>query len=53
MRWKSKRAWVVTFTFIIFILKTYLQIEIPKSDELINGLLMLGIVWGIFDSKEA
>lgn len=49
-RLKSKAAWATTFGFIFFILKTYLGIEIPKADELVNGILLLGTVWGIWNN---
>jgi len=49
-RLRSKVVWTSTATLIIFILKNYLEIEIPKVDELIELILILATVLGIFNN---
>ena len=48
-RFRSKVVWTSTATLIIFVLKNYFNIEIPKVDELIDLLLVLATVIGVFN----
>ena len=48
-RLRSKIVWTSTATLIIFILKTYFNIEIPKVDELIDLILVLATVLGVWN----
>jgi uncharacterized membrane protein len=48
-RWRSKGAWVATAAHIVFVLKTYVGYEIPKVDELVNLVLSVATVWGVFN----
>lgn len=49
-RLKSKAAWAATISLILFIVKNYFNIEIPKVDELLNLLLIELSVLGIFNN---
>lgn len=51
-RWKSKAAWVAVISLVVFILKNYLDVNIPKVDELINYILITASVLGIFNNPE-
>lgn len=48
-RYKSWAAWSTTFVLVVFVLKTYLNIDIPKIDELITLIMTAGIAWGIWN----
>jgi hypothetical protein len=52
LRWRSKRAWIATFGLVLFVVKTYTEIEIKDADELLDLLLLVGAAWGIFDKEE-
>ena len=47
---KSKVVWTSTATLIIFILKTYFGYEIPQVDTLVDLILVLATVLGIFNN---
>ena len=49
-RFRSKVVWTSTATLIIFILKNYLNIEIPKVNELVDLVLVLATVLGVFNN---
>ena len=49
-RIRSKAAWTATFTLIIFILKTYFGVTIPKVDDFINLILAVLTVWGVWNN---
>ncbi|HEY9060937.1 MAG TPA: holin [Pseudobacteroides sp.] len=49
-RWRSKAAWVSTITLIVFVLKTYFKVEVPKVDELIDLVLLAATAWGVFNN---
>jgi len=49
-RLRSKALWLAIFSFTIFVLKTYFDIEIPKADELMNGILLIATLLGIFNN---
>lgn len=51
-RLRSKTAWVATISLILFVLKTYFEIEIDKVDELVELILMVATVWGVFNNPE-
>lgn len=50
-RWRSKPLWVATFSLISLVLKTYLDIEIPKYDLLVEMVLSVLTLAGIFNSS--
>lgn len=49
-RLRSKVLWLTILSFILFILKTYFKIEVVKGDELINGILTIFTLVGIFNN---
>lgn len=49
-RFRSKIVWTSTFALIIFVLKNYFGYEIPKVDELIDLVLVLATVLGVFNN---
>ena len=49
-RYRSKAAWVTTLAFLGFILKNYFKIELVEYDMLVEGILGLATVWGIFNN---
>jgi hypothetical protein len=49
-RWRSKAAWSVTLAFILFFVKTYLKIEVTEADKLVEGIIAVATVWGIFNN---
>ena len=49
-RLRSKIVWTSTASLLIFILKNYINLEIAKVDELINLILVLATVLGIFNN---
>lgn len=49
-RWRSKAAWISTISLILFILKTYANIDIPQIDTLVNSILTVATAWGIFNN---
>ena len=50
-RWRSKPLWIATFSLIGLILKTYFEIEIPKYDLLVEMILSILTLAGIFNSS--
>lgn len=50
-RWRSKPLWVASFSLIGFVLKTYFDYEIPKYDILIDMILLVLTLAGIFNSS--
>ena len=50
-RWRSKPLWIASFSLISFVLKTYLDIDIPKFDTLIEMVLLIATLLGIFNSS--
>ena len=51
-RFRSKAAWTCTIALILFVLKTYTKIEIPKVDELITLVFAFLSVLGFFNNPE-
>jgi uncharacterized membrane protein len=49
-RFRSKAAWIATFSLVVFILKTYFKIEIPEVDKLVDLILAAATVWGVFNN---
>ena len=49
-RLRSPVLWSTIFTFTIFVLKTYFDIEIPQADKLINGILLIATLLGIINN---
>ena len=49
-RLRSKVLWLTILSFTLFILKTYFKIEVVKGDELINGILTIFTLLGIFNN---
>jgi uncharacterized membrane protein len=49
-RLRSKPLWVAVFSLVIFILKTYFAIEIPKVDFLVESLLLIATLLGVFNN---
>ena len=50
-RWRSKPLWIASFSLLGFVLKTYFDIEIPKYDTLIEMILLVATLFGIFNSS--
>ena len=50
-RWRSKPLWIATFSLTGLILKTYFEIEIPKYDLLVEMILSILTLAGIFNSS--
>lgn len=46
---RRKSLWIAVFSLIIFVLKTYFEIEIPKGDFLIESILLIATLLGVFD----
>ena len=49
-RLRSWVLWVSVASLIIFILKTYIGIEIPKVDILINSILGVLVLFGVINN---
>ena len=49
-RFRSKYAWTALISLIIFVLKTYFDIELRNSDQLVNLLLIAASAFGIFNN---
>ena len=49
-RLRSKAAWMSTIALIVFVLKTYFEIEVEKADELIELLCIFGASFGIWNN---
>jgi uncharacterized membrane protein len=49
-RLRSKPLWIAVFSLIFFVLKTYMNIEIPKGDELVNLILIVATLFGVFNN---
>lgn len=49
-RWRSKPLWIASFSLLGFVLKTYFDIEIPKFDTLVEMVLLIASLLGIFNS---
>jgi uncharacterized membrane protein len=49
-RFKSKLAWASLLALLVFILKTYFNIQIAEADKLIDLLLMTATGLGIFNN---
>jgi uncharacterized membrane protein len=49
-RLRSKPLWIATFALVIFVLKTYFKIEVPKADELLLLILIVAIEFGIINN---
>lgn len=45
---KNIQPWIHTIMLVLFVIKTYFKVEIPKEDELINLILITGSAWGIW-----
>jgi hypothetical protein len=52
-RFKSKIVWVSTATLVLFVLKTYFNLEIPQADKLLELILITASALGIFNNPEA
>jgi hypothetical protein len=50
-RWRSKPLWIASFSLVSFVLKTYFDIEIPKYDILVEMVLLVATLLGIFNSS--
>lgn len=50
-RWRSKPLWVATLSLLSFVLKNYFGIEIPKYDVLVEMVLLVLTLAGIFNSS--
>jgi uncharacterized membrane protein len=51
-RWHSKTAWIAVLALILFVSKTYLKLEIPEDDTLVNLILVCASALGIFNNPE-
>ena len=49
---RSKKAWTATAMLFFFICKNYFYIEIEHFDALLNLILLVGTVWGIWINPE-
>lgn len=49
-RWKSKTAWLSLTTLILFVMKNYLDIEIPNVDKFVELLLITLSAFGIWNN---
>jgi uncharacterized membrane protein len=52
-RFQSKVVWISTATLVLFVLKTYFNIEIPQADKLLELILLTATALGIFNNPEA
>jgi hypothetical protein len=49
-RWKSVTAFGATLALVVFVLKNYFGVEIPKVDELIDLILACVVAYGIYNN---
>lgn len=49
-RWRSKTAWMAVIALILFVLKTYFQIDLKEVDKLIELTLLCASAFGIFNN---
>ena len=49
-RWKSRTALMALISLILFVLKNYFNIEIPKVNELIELIFVLLVALGIYNN---
>jgi len=51
-RLKSKLAWTSTIALVVFVLKTYFDIEIKEIDKLVDLILLTFSAWGVWNNPE-
>ena len=51
-RWRSRVLWMAIISLVVFILKTYLKVQIPYVDTLVNMLLNVLIAVGVINNPE-
>lgn len=49
-RWKSKMAWMSLASLIVFLIKTYFDVEIDEVDRAINMIFATLTAFGIFNN---
>lgn len=49
-RYKSKPAIIAIISLVLFIIKNYVNIDIPVSDELIELILGVLIAFGVYNN---
>lgn len=49
-RWRSKTAWMALIALVLFIVKTYTNIEIPEVDKLVELILITATAFGVFNN---
>jgi uncharacterized membrane protein len=49
-RWKSKAAWVSALSLILFVAKTYFNIDIVEGDKLVDLILITLSAFGIWNN---
>lgn len=47
-RLRNPRPWIATFSLLLFVLKTYFNVEIPHSNALIDLILAVLGAWGVW-----
>jgi uncharacterized membrane protein len=52
VRWRSPIAWSALAGLIFFMMKSWLNIEIPEWDEFITLLISVLTAFGIFNNPE-
>jgi uncharacterized membrane protein len=49
-RWRSKTAWMSVISLVLFVLKTYFEIDLKEADKLIELTLICASCLGIFNN---
>ena len=49
-RLHSRALWMAVLAFILFVSKTYFNYEIPQGNELVEGILLIMTLAGIFNN---
>ena len=49
-RLRSWMLWSTVLSFVVFILKTYFDIEIPQGDKLVDGILLIATLVGLINN---